>query len=476
MANLDEEDYLESLLKSMSSDSDIEEIPIEEPVPVNTEEMDNFDTFSINENDTDINTADNTMPEDNINKDMDSEDLDSQLLSQMLLNDSVENIEPESVPEVSPEDIPFSETETEKGSDIDDTSIEDMLRALQEKSFDVDEEQTISEPIKEDTFDLPVSDNTDNSSFEDELADILALDDGMSIEDIPEEVPEGETLSAEETEMINNITVEETSQETKPKNKKKKKKINLRNFFMKFDDSDDDSSGNSEVDKNQQLIDEVYNGKETLADEKIDSKEVKAKKKKEKKPKKEKTVKEKKVKEKKVKEPKPAAPQQIIPVGTILKTILVVAVLCSGIIVSSKIISYNLDIKNAKDLYSKGSYSEAYEILQGMDIRDDDKDFYMKSRIMASLCQGIESYDNYMKIDDETLAIAALVTTVSRKFVLDEDIIKYEVDIPAQTVYARVLSMLEKYGISEQTALDLNAITNYSEFITKISTYGGISQ
>ena len=36
MANLDEEDYLESLIKSMSSDSDIEEIPIEEPVPVNS--------------------------------------------------------------------------------------------------------------------------------------------------------------------------------------------------------------------------------------------------------------------------------------------------------------------------------------------------------------------------------------------------------------------------------------------------------
>lgn len=484
MANIDEEDYLESLLKSMSSDSEKEPaVAEEEHSEINSGEMDNFDTFSFNEPDVEeINTENDNLAEDNNIEYDDSEDFDSQLLSRMLLDDSVELSETgESISEQEESAASIEEPESDENesddSGLEDTSIEDMLRALQENSFD---NSDISDPVKEQTMDNEDTDAVQLSEIppiDDELADILALDDGMSIEDIPEELPEEEALSEEENELINNITEQSEIENSTPEKKnKKKKKFSLKKFFMKFDDSEDTTSGNVEADQNQQLIDEVYNGKDSLADEDIKTASDKSKKKKEKKPQKEKKVKEKKVKQPKIKEPKPSVPQQTIPMSSIIKAVFVAAIICSGVVFAGRIVSYKLDIKNAKELYSKGSYTAAYEIIQGLDIKDKDLDFYMKSRIMASLYQGMESYDNYMSINDETSAIAALVKTVSRKYLLDEQIVKYEIELPAQTVYARVLSILDKYGISEQTALDLNAITNYSEFITTISTYGGITQ
>lgn len=484
MANIDEEDYLESLLKSMSSDSEKEPaVAEEEHSEINFGEMDNFDTFSFNEPDVEeINTENDNLAEDNNIEYDDSEDFDSQLLSRMLLDDSVELPETgESISEQEESAASIEEPESDENesddSGLEDTSIEDMLRALQENSFD---NSDISDPVKEQTMDNEDTDAVQLSEIppiDDELADILALDDGMSIEDIPEELPEEEALSEEENELINNITEQSEIENSTPEKKnKKKKKFSFKKFFMKFDDSEDTTSGNVEADQNQQLIDEVYNGKDSLADEDIKTASDKSKKKKEKKPKKEKKVKEKKVKQPKIKEPKPSVPQQIIPMSSIIKAVFVAAIICSGVVFAGRIVSYKLDIKNAKELYSKGSYTAAYEIIQGLDIKDKDLDFYMKSRIMASLYQGMESYDNYMAINDKTSAIAALVQTVSRKYLLDEQIVKYEIELPAQTVYARVLSILDKYGISEQTALDLNAITNYSEFINTISTYGGITQ
>lgn len=487
MANIDEEDYLESLLKSMSSDSNsnIAETE-EEQKDINFGEMDNFDTFSFNEPDAEeINTENDNLAEDNYIEDDDSEDFDSQLLSRMLLDDSVQLPENgESISEQEESAVSLGEPETEENesedSGLDDTSIEDMLRALQENSFENDDNtNSVIEPVNDNAMGGNVVDEplSDIPPIDDELADILALDDGMTIEDIPEELPEEAALSEEENELINNITEQsEIENNLTEKKNKKKKKFSFKKFFMKFDDSEDTTSGNVEADQNQQLIDEVYNGKDSLADEGIETASGKSKKKKEKKPKKEKKVKEKKVKQPKIKEPKPSVPQQTIPMGSIIKSVFAAAVICAGVIFAGRIVSYKLDIKNARELYSKGSYTAAYEIIQGLNIKDKDMDFYMKSRIMASLYQGMESYDNYMAINDETSAIAALVKTVSRKYLLDEQIVKYEIELQAQTIYARVLSILDKYGISEQTALDLNAITNYSEFITTISTYGGISQ
>ena len=164
---------------------------------------------------------------------------------------------------------------------------------------------------------------------------------------------------------------------------------------------------------------------------------------------------------------------QKVSFSKILVIILLSAIICIGIVVSSKIVNYKINLNNANELYLSGNYSQAYEVLNGMDIKDKDKDFYEKTRIMANLYQGISSYDNYIAIGDTTSAIISLVNAVSRKATLGDDILKYDLTDKVDNVYSKILSILNVYGINEETALDLGTTDNYSELRKKVSLYGG---
>ena len=88
MAKTDEEEYLDSLLKSMSMDgSDNTTKKVNDTdIKKSSEELDNFDTLSFDENNNNKEKSKETgSTEDNKPE---QEDLDSRILNEMLLNDS----------------------------------------------------------------------------------------------------------------------------------------------------------------------------------------------------------------------------------------------------------------------------------------------------------------------------------------------------------------------------------------------------
>ena len=459
MAKTDEEEYLDSLLKSMSMDeSDNTTKKVNDTdIKNSSEELDNFDTLSFDENNNNKEKSKETeSTEDNKPE---QEDLDSRILNEMLLNDS------KSIPdEANTEDDNIDKADdnvNETGKDFskdntDEASVEDMLKTVQNNSYEQNN---------------------------DELADILALDDGMTVDDVPDDISEESVLTDEENRKVQDISSNSTVENDKPVVKKKEKpektdntdkngnkKFSIKNFFIKFDD-EDDATVNIEADNNQKLIDKFYGDKKSL-----DDADVEADNSKKKKPKKEKKTKEKKQKkEKKPKEKKffSKDDMQKVSFSKILVIILLSVIICIGIVVSSKIVNYKINLNNANELYLSGNYSQAYEVLNGMDIKDKDKDFYEKTRIMANLYQGISSYDNYIAIGDTTSAIISLVNAVSRKATLGDDILKYDLTDKVDNVYSKILSILNVYGINEETALDLGTTDNYSELRKKVSLYGG---
>ena len=62
---------------------------------------------------------------------------------------------------------------------------------------------------------------------------------------------------------------------------------------------------------------------------------------------------------------------------------------------------------------------------------------------------------------------------MSRKATLGDDILKYDLADKVDNVYSKILSILNVYGINEETALDLGTTDNYSELRKKVSLYGG---
>ena len=97
----------------------------------------------------------------------------------------------------------------------------------------------------------------------------------------------------------------------------------------------------------------------------------------------------------------------------------------------------------------------------------------MKVRTVMVVYQGIESYENYMALDDVPHALDALIMAVGRKNRNEENAIKYEVTGEVNTVYNRVIGMLDRYGISEAQALDYFTMKDYDEYFAILESIGG---
>ena len=346
-----------------------------------------------------------------------------------------------------------------------------------------------------------------DSDLEKELADILSLDEGMSVADIPNEQPQN-TLTEEEKMKIENINnssddlaltdedapkkgiasifgkknkkektpkdkKEKVSKIKKDKPQKEKSKFSFKEFFSKFNDEEEN---NNSADNNQKLIDELYKDKKSLDDEDIDDENVGKKGKKANKEKKPKTPKPKK--EKKPKEPKEVLPQEKVHIGKVgvaIITLLVIIFLFGGFF-GVRFINYQLTINSAKKYFEMGNYELAYDNISGLDIMSKDTKLCNKIRIVMTVYQGYTSYNNYIEMDREVEALDALINAIGRKQQLESDALKYDVSEEVNTVYDQILSILVFYEIDEQMALDLYKMTNYEEYIETLHGYEGVAR
>ncbi len=424
MSDISEEEYLDKLLKSMNTENvdtdEAEEFLNETEDSTEAEEF--SDAAGAEEP---LEVYDETVPEEN--NDEYDEDADTRFLNSILMND-----EP--------------------------TDSEEVLSLNEDESAMPDEEIILS-----DETDIFSDDEIDPSElFKDDFADILAFSEN----------------STDDSDSEGAAITEENPKKVKTKKAKKEKKngnSGFKKFLMAFDDGEDVPEKKENV-IHEQLLSEAYGDmddsqKKSSEKEKAEAKKAEKLKKKELK-KKEKLKKAELARAERIKNIDLDS-MAVISIGRIIRALIIVAVVCIAVIFSSRIFSYNNYLRSSKKMFSVGNYTAAYEKISGLDIKNKDSFYYMQSRIMASLCQGIESYDSNILADNETMAVSALVKAVSRKNELQEQIEKYEVASQAETVYRRILNILDGYGISEEDALELNSLTDYGEYIGKINSYGG---
>lgn len=535
MAENNEEEYLDSLLKSMlnSEDGSIDEDMPSQSLSEEYDASEDDDMAMLSR----MLLGDNDIPFDDDTESNDSEepipiehsDMESFFsLDDLLEAEAGEESGDISVPsdadgedmEITPimtEDVPVQETES-------DDSIEDILKSFTGETIDEsDEEATVddffgdfneisslfsneSTSVNEDDLRKAMIASEENevhdSELEKELADILALDEGMSISDIPDEQPQ-DVLTDEERLKVQGISSQasSTDEEDKPKKglaslfskkakkakkdkkekpekpkkekklKKEKSKSSFKEFITQLGEDDEEEDKKKKPDKNQKLIDDLYKDKKSLDDYDPDEDDDPKKNKKAKKAKKQKAPKPPKVK----KEPLPQEMVHIGKIGVAIITLLFLVFLVGGFF-GVRFINYQLTINSAKKYFEKGNYSLAYEELTGLDVMNKDVTFYNKVRTVMTVYQGYESYNNYIEIDREVEALDALINAVGRKQQKESDSIKYEVTDEVDAVYEQILTILEFYGIDEQKALDMFIMTNYEEYYEMLLEYEGVIQ
>lgn len=519
----EEEDYLHQLLENaMKQDAGLEEDDIvsdSQDKTVSDDDDEIFDIFSGGEPQEEI--TDFLAPDENTDDDL-------------VLEDDFADIAGIGIPEEDDEpftDIVLDESqdavgvsdetsaETEKSFDDNDIfSIDDLISNVEEESIVTDEEPDVNDI--EDAVEPVVPDGDINleeeSAVPDELNlddlqglydeqeqdtsdDILVLDEGTALPEAPKEdaggIPAEDEASPaalldDDIEAVNtdgaDVTADTEDSEKevkkskaskkkskekkeKPPKKKGEKKFSLKNFFM----DEDEDSGDKTTDENQQLINELYENKSSLDDADPNDIDASVKKKKEKKVKEKKEKPKKEPKPKKVKEPKDKTQNGGFNAGLLFKALLIAAVLVAAVIFGSRFLVYHNTVKDAREYFESGNYPAAYKSLSGIDVREKDSDLYMKVRTVMIVYNGLESYENYIALGDVPHALDALIMSVGRKNRNEELAIRYEVTNEVNVVYNRLISMLDKYGISEAQALDYFTMRDYKEYFAILESIGG---
>ncbi len=147
-------------------------------------------------------------------------------------------------------------------------------------------------------------------------------------------------------------------------------------------------------------------------------KKKKEKKKKEKKPKEPKPKKEKKPKEpkpKKEKKPKePPVKTKPLPKVPVFLMFLLAASVVVLVYLGSSLVGYSSGMSQARQVYDRGDYVGAYQLIRGMKVKEVDRAFYEKARLTSYLQQKENAYEGYLAKNMYPEALDALISIVGK--------------------------------------------------------------
>ena len=195
----------------------------------------------------------------------------------------------------------------------------------------------------------------------------------------------------------------------------------------------------------------------------------KEKKKKEKKPKKEKAPKKPKApkapKPKKEKKPKEVDNTPPLPKGPVVMIWLMVASMVALVLLGINIIGYNSAVANAKSLKTSGHYAEAFAAINGLDIKEKERELYGQLAILSTVDSELNAYAVFEKNDMPDKALDSLICAAGRCKLNEPEADVYECLGQLEILKKNVSNELEqKYGMSYEEALKMYSIRDRDDY------------
>lgn len=168
--------------------------------------------------------------------------------------------------------------------------------------------------------------------------------------------------------------------------------------------------------------------------------------------------KDKKKKRKKVKEEIPVIIEELPPSKKISKkNVGIIAGICvtlaASILVLCVTVPSFFDRREARDAYYESDYAKSFDLLYGKRLDNSDSIIYNKSKIIMELNRKLDSYHNYMGMNEEVYALDALMSGVQKYPDLLLEAEEYHITSDVNAIYETLLNILsDKYDISESTA------------------------
>lgn len=312
-------------------------------------------------------------------------------------------------------------------------------------------------------------------------ADLSDIGDLLKADENGEELEHSEDEDGEVQDEFERLgSIEELKDLKEAKEKRKKQ-----GFFSKImsvlfgpdEDEDDtkiaeDDSLGSISSENREIL------KEMDADEGAGKKGKKEKKKKEKKEKKEKAKKEKAPKVKKEKPPKEIDRTPPLPKKPVILIFIMALSVLILILLGSSNLQYGQDMQQAKDDFASGSYVTAFQTVAGSSVKGKDENFYKKAQVLASIQSEYQSYESLSGINENEMALDALIRGYGRCVDGADLAQEYEITDEMEGLKAQILQQLsDHFGVSEEKAAELHAMTkrtDYTKAIQEILAAAGL--
>ena len=312
-------------------------------------------------------------------------------------------------------------------------------------------------------------------------ADLSDIGDLLKADENGEELEHSEDEDGEvqdEFERLGSIEELKDLKEAKEKRKKQGFFSKIMSVLFGPDEEEDDTkiaeddSLGSISSENREIL------KEMDADEGAGKKGKKEKKKKEKKEKKEKAKKEKAPKVKKEKPPKEIDRTPPLPKKPVILIFIMALSVLILILLGSSNLQYGQDMQQAKDDFASGSYVTAFQTVAGSSVKGKDENFYKKAQVLASIQSEYQSYESLSGINENEMALDALIRGYGRCVDGVDLAQEYEITDEMEGLKAQILQQLsDHFGVSEEKAAELHAMTkrtDYTKAIQEILAAAGL--
>ncbi len=183
-----------------------------------------------------------------------------------------------------------------------------------------------------------------------------------------------------------------------------------------------------------------------------------------------KAKKEKKVKEKPVMEPLP--PIKRLP----KKKVVLIGILCFslGVIMTllTFAIPYYSDMKNARAQFEQQNYEQAYELLRGHELNEDEQLMYDRSLVLLKAERKYNSYKNYMLLGMKLEALNALIQGIKVTEALSGTAAQLGVQEEFDTIRNKIITELETaFAVSLEQAFEWLQIEDNQVYSKELDGY-----
>ena len=139
------------------------------------------------------------------------------------------------------------------------------------------------------------------------------------------------------------------------------------------------------------------------------------------------------------------------------------------VIIGTNIFSYDISIADATHKFGNHKYTEAYEGIRGLDIKEKDMLIHDKIYTVMFVNKQLNSYNNFFAMGDYSSALDSLIKGLSRydKYIA----LARQLGIHTDLDYVRKQIMAELqsvYGVDEREALELMDMTDRQDYSERI--------